>query len=35
LGTPKWRNMRLLKSRSASMGKTLVSTSAMFSVPLR
>src|SRR5216684_5589032 len=33
LGTPKCRNMRLLKSRNASMGKTLVSTSAMFSLP--
>src|SRR5258708_14584569 len=31
LGTPKWRNVRLLKSRSASMGKSLVSTSGMFS----
>src|SRR6202171_6666612 len=33
LGTPKWRNVRLLKSRNASIGKTLVSTSAMFSLP--
>src|SRR5260370_2035177 len=31
LGTPKWRNVRLLKSRNASMGKSLVSTSGMFS----
>src|SRR5260370_17031519 len=30
-GTPKWRNVRLLKSRNASMGKSLVSTSGMFS----
>src|SRR5882757_2407978 len=35
LGTPKCRNMRLLKSRNASMGKTLVSTSAMFAFSMR
>src|SRR5260370_26479929 len=27
LGTPKWRNARLLNSRNASMGKVFVSTS--------
>src|SRR5712664_1508766 len=30
-GTPKWRNVRLLNWRNASMGKSLVSTSGMFS----
>src|SRR2546421_718009 len=33
LGTPKWRNTWLLKSRNASMGKSLVSTSGMFRLP--
>src|SRR5439155_20091670 len=33
LGTPKWRNTWLLKSRSTSRGNSLVSTSAMFALP--